>query len=296
MSTTVKQTIFWSLFTLAHAGLTILLFLLYVNYAMKVDHGLLEPTITGTVSQYLKSIVFLPILLPVLRWHADLATGPWIPSSPSEQRRLGVGVLVGVAATTATQIHAERSLNWREPPSSGFDHRALQRDLDLERPRRGRERRLPAVQLLAVLHRHAASDRERDLHERIPDRGARLRDLDHLPPERPGERGHPRQQRHRHLREGPLQPPPAEPDRGQARHDHRLELRRLRLRRRRQCDQGPRGRNGIEPSTRGRRRSGRRSPGTGRRSWTSCADTASSDGRGGAEATPPQEPQRFTPA
>lgn len=77
MSTTVKQTTFWSLFTLAHAGLTVLLFLLYVNYAMKVDHGLLEPTTTGTIAQYLKSIVFLPILLPVLRWRADLATGPW---------------------------------------------------------------------------------------------------------------------------------------------------------------------------------------------------------------------------
>lgn len=75
MSTTVKQTTFWSLFTLAHAGLTILFFLLYVNYATKVDHGLVEPTTAGTFLQYLKSIVFLPILFPILRWRADLATG-----------------------------------------------------------------------------------------------------------------------------------------------------------------------------------------------------------------------------
>lgn len=76
MSTTAKQITVWSLFTLAHAGLTILFFLLYVSYAMKVNRGLLAPTTAGTVSQYLKSVVFLPILLPVLRWRADLVTGP----------------------------------------------------------------------------------------------------------------------------------------------------------------------------------------------------------------------------
>jgi hypothetical protein len=75
MSTMVKQAAFWSIFTLAHAGLTILLLLLYVNYAMKVDHGWVEPTTVGTISQYLKSIAFLPILLPILHWRADLATG-----------------------------------------------------------------------------------------------------------------------------------------------------------------------------------------------------------------------------
>ena len=102
---------------------------------------------------------------------------------------------------------AGRGLGARdEPHFRRHDHRALQRELDLERPRRGRERRLPAVQLLAVLHRHAAADRERDLHQRLPDRGARLRDLDHLPPQRPGERGDAREQRHRHLLQGPVQP------------------------------------------------------------------------------------------
>jgi hypothetical protein len=76
VSTTLKHVSLWSLFTVAHAALTVLFFLLYMDYAMKVDHGLVTPTLMGTVLQYLKSIVFLPLLLPILRWHADLAVGP----------------------------------------------------------------------------------------------------------------------------------------------------------------------------------------------------------------------------
>lgn len=76
MRATHKSLCLWSLFTVAHAALTVLLFLSYVDYAMKVDHGLVTPTQAGTALQYLKSIFFLPVLLPVLRWHADMAVGP----------------------------------------------------------------------------------------------------------------------------------------------------------------------------------------------------------------------------
>jgi len=80
VSKTLKQVILWFLLTLAHAALTVQIFLLYLDYAAKVDLGLVTPTLMGTISQYLKSIVFLPLFLFLLRWRADLVVGPlgWV--------------------------------------------------------------------------------------------------------------------------------------------------------------------------------------------------------------------------
>lgn len=75
MSPSLKKTILLVLLTVAHAALTIWALLSYVDYAIRVDHGIITPSLMGTVCQYLRSILFLPILLPALRWHADLVSG-----------------------------------------------------------------------------------------------------------------------------------------------------------------------------------------------------------------------------
>lgn len=73
---TVRKLAFWCLFTIAHAALTVGFFLLYVDYALKVDHGTIDPTMIGTLAQYLKSALLLPLLLPYLRWYTGVAAGP----------------------------------------------------------------------------------------------------------------------------------------------------------------------------------------------------------------------------
>lgn len=81
MRTIHKRLLSWLLFTVAHVALTVLSFWSYVDYAMKVDHGLVTPTLAGEISQYFKSIVFLPILLPFLRLHVDPAFAQLMPAA-----------------------------------------------------------------------------------------------------------------------------------------------------------------------------------------------------------------------
>lgn len=76
MTTTLKRSLCWSLSIIAHAALTLALLLAYVNYSIRIDHGMALPTLAGTVSQYVKSAFLVPILLPLLRWHPDLVAGP----------------------------------------------------------------------------------------------------------------------------------------------------------------------------------------------------------------------------
>lgn len=76
MRATPSRHLIWLVFVFVHAGLTLLFFLGYVNYAMKVDHGQVAPSLLGQVSQYAKSVFLLPLLLPLLRWRTDLVAGP----------------------------------------------------------------------------------------------------------------------------------------------------------------------------------------------------------------------------
>lgn len=71
-----KSLALWSALAAIHAALTFLAFALYVDYAIRVDHGQVAPTSLGTFAQYVKSVFFLPILLPLLRWRPELLGGP----------------------------------------------------------------------------------------------------------------------------------------------------------------------------------------------------------------------------
>jgi hypothetical protein len=75
MRAKARRYLTWVLFTLVHAALTIILFIAYVEYAMKVDHGVVAPSMSGEIAQYVKTLFLLPLLLPLVRWRADLVTG-----------------------------------------------------------------------------------------------------------------------------------------------------------------------------------------------------------------------------
>lgn len=62
--------------TLLHAGLTYLMFMLYVKTAMATSHDALAKSFI-TISQHVKAIFLWPILLPLLRSRPDLLSG-WL--------------------------------------------------------------------------------------------------------------------------------------------------------------------------------------------------------------------------